>query len=217
MLLTGTFARTLDETKRIAIPKRFRDAIGHPAQDVLYITPGTDGSLALYSEKAFEVLIGQIQGSDAQQDMRAFNRLFYAQAQCVEIDRQGRVKIPPELCELAGFQKEIILLGVRDHMELWDKDRWDSYLDNKQPHFDNLVEQAFGAEPTKPAPNIPPNTTQPNPNTVDNSNTTPLPPPTQAANPVTGHTIDGAKDHSTEESTMSGNEGTQPPNKRHPK
>jgi MraZ protein len=150
MLLTGTFTRALDEKQRLAIPKRFRAAIGHPKEDLLYITPGTDGSLALYSEKEFEKLIGQIQGSDAEQDMRAFNRLFYAQAQCAEIDNQGRVRIPPELCELAGLSKEIILLGVRDHMELWDKGRWDSYLDDKQPHFDNLVEHAFGADVSDP-------------------------------------------------------------------
>ncbi|MFT5523827.1 MAG: hypothetical protein ACI9HK_001775, partial [Pirellulaceae bacterium] len=91
---------------------------------------------------------------DAEQDMRAFNRLFYAQAQCAELDCQGRLRIPPELCELAGLEKEIILLGVRDHMELWDKGRWEAYLDDKRPRFDNLVERAFGAESSESSASV---------------------------------------------------------------
>ncbi|HTN75648.1 MAG TPA: division/cell wall cluster transcriptional repressor MraZ, partial [Pirellulaceae bacterium] len=73
----------------------------------------------------------------------AFSRLFYAQAQAVEIDSQGRIRIPSELADLARLGKEIMLLGVRDHMEIWDKTRWDEYLNNQQPRYDQLAESAF--------------------------------------------------------------------------
>ena len=118
MLLTGTFHRSLDEKSRFAVPKRLRDALGHPGRNSsLYVAPGTDGSLGLYSEEAFSRLADQLaQGSPTGQDNRTFSRLFYAQAQNVELDRLGRIRIPPELLELVRISKEIVLLGVRDHL-----------------------------------------------------------------------------------------------------
>lgn len=143
MLFTGTYPRSLDDKQRLALPKRLRDALG-TGNPVVYITPGTDGSLALYSEEAFSRLGNQLaQGSPAAQDTRAFSRLFYAQAQAVEVDSQGRIRIPAELRTLAGLVHEVMLLGVRDHMELWDKTRWEEYLQGQQPRYDQLAEHAF--------------------------------------------------------------------------
>ncbi len=144
MLLTGSFHRSLDEKLRFAIPKPLRDAIGHPSNSVLYLAPGTEGSLALYTEDAFERLAGRLeQGSPNGRDVRAFSRLFYAQVQRVEIDKQGRVRLPAELARLAAVQKEIVLVGVRDHLEIWDRTRWEGYLSDTQPHYDELAENAF--------------------------------------------------------------------------
>src|SRR5947207_13051024 len=133
MLLTGTFHRSLDEKSRFAVPKRLRDVLGHPGRNnSLYVAPGTDGSLGLFTEEAFSRLAEQlVQGSPTGQDNRTFSRLFYAQAQSVELDRLGRMRVPPELLELAHISKEIVLLGVRDHLEVWDKSRWEEYLHQK--------------------------------------------------------------------------------------
>ncbi len=148
MLLTGAYPRTLDEKHRLAIPKLLRDAMGHPQTAVMYIAPGTDGSLALYTEQAFSRLADQLaQAPPTGQDVRAFSRLFYAQAQPVEMDRQGRVRIPTELAQLAGMDKEVVLLGVRDHLELWSAHRWQNYLAEKQSHYDEIAEKAFGGSP----------------------------------------------------------------------
>jgi MraZ protein len=144
MLLTGTYLRSLDEKQRFALPKRLRECLGQTPELPLYLTPGTDGSLALYTEEAFNKLGQQLsQGSPAGQDTRAFSRLFYAQAQSVDVDAQGRVRIPAELAQLAGLEKEIMLLGVRDHLEIWDKGRWNEYLQSLQPRYDQLAERAF--------------------------------------------------------------------------
>ena len=105
MLLTGTFNRLVDEKLRVAIPKRLRDAMKCPVRGVLYIAPGTDRSLGIYSEEAFSQLAERLsQASPTRQDVRAFLRLFYAQAQRVELDRQGRLRIPPELAQLARLR-----------------------------------------------------------------------------------------------------------------
>jgi MraZ protein len=144
MILTGTFSRAVDEKLRLAIPKRIRDALQCHAGGVLYVAPGTDRSLAIYNEEAFSGLAEKLaQASPARQDVRAFLRLFYAQAQRVELDSQGRVRIPSELAALAGLEKEIVLLGVHDHLEVWAAAQWQNYLAQKQPHYDEIAETAF--------------------------------------------------------------------------
>ena len=147
MLLTGAFHRSLDEKLRFAIPKPLRDAIGHPGCSILYLAPGTDGSLALYPSSSFERLADRLeQSSPGGRDERAFSRLFYAQVQRVEIDKQGRIRLAPELAQLASLGKEIVLLGVRDHLEIWDRARWEEYLEHTQPHYDELAESALAAQ-----------------------------------------------------------------------
>lgn len=146
MLLTGTFNRSIDEKLRIAIPKRLRMALDSPEGGGLYVAPGTDSSLALYGEAAFGRLAERLAGvSPTRQDVRAFTRLFYARAQRVELDSQGRIRIPPDLAQLAELEKEVVLLGVQDHLELWSSDRWAAYLAEKQTHYDEIAEAAFGA------------------------------------------------------------------------
>lgn len=144
MLLTGSYRRSLDDKLRLAIPKQLRDACGFSDQTTLYLTPGTDGSLAIYTQQVIEDLGQRLaQASPVAQEMRSFSRLFYAQAQPAEIDRQGRLRIPPELAKLAGITAEVVLLGVRDHMELWDGAAWDRYLSDNQPKYDRLAESAL--------------------------------------------------------------------------
>ncbi len=144
MLLTGTFNRSIDEKQRLAIPKRLRTAMRCSEGGGVYVAPGTDGSLSLYTEEAFGRLAERLeQVSPTQHDVRAFIRLFFAQAQRVEVDSQGRVRIPQDLAEFASLKKEAVLLGVQDHLELWAAGRWKSYLTEKQSHYDEIAEAAF--------------------------------------------------------------------------
>ena len=148
MLLTGTFHRSLDEKSRFALPKRLRDTLLKLGESGLYLAPGTDGSLALYPENAFSALGGHLgHHSPTGQEVRTFSRLFYAQAQRVEMDRQGRIRIPPELARLAALEREVVLLGVRDHMEIWEQTRWQTYLEQYQPKYDEIAESAFQPPP----------------------------------------------------------------------
>jgi MraZ protein len=149
MLLTGTFTRAVDQKLRVAIPKPLREALGSLAKGVLYVAPGTDGSLAIYTEEALAHLAHRLaDASPNAQDVRAFSRLFYARAQGVELDSQGRVRIPPELAALAGLGREAILVGVHDHLELWEKGRWEQYVAQRQNQYDQIAEAAF----QRPAP-----------------------------------------------------------------
>ena len=145
MLLTGTFPRAIDEKLRIAIPKRLRDGLQLADQAELYITPGTDGSLALYTEETLTSLASRLaHASPTAADVRAFGRMFYAAAERVEIDAQGRIRIPPALAQAASLGKEAVLLGVHDHLELWDPVRWEAYLAQRAGNYDEIAERAFG-------------------------------------------------------------------------
>jgi MraZ protein len=144
MVLTGTFVRTVDDKLRIAIPKRLREALGADHQLHLYVAPGTDGSLALYTEAALAALAMRLSAaSPAQDDVRAFSRLFYARAERVEADAQGRIRLPAALAELAALGREVVLLGVHDHLELWDRGRWEAYVASRSAHYDQIAETAF--------------------------------------------------------------------------
>ncbi len=159
MLLTGSFGRVIDEKQRVAIPKRLREAMNLPEGGAIYLAPGTDQSIGLYTEEAFASLAARLeQASPTRKDVRAFGRLFYARARRVELDSQGRVRIPQELAALARIEKEVVLLAVQDHLELWSADLWRCYLEEKQEHYDEFAETAFG-EPAayeEPAPAMKP-------------------------------------------------------------
>src|SRR5271155_2183612 len=144
MLLTGTFPRTLDDKKRLALPKRVRELLGEPT--TLFVTPGPDLSLWLYTQAGLEQLsakLDQTPATDA--EARVFRRLYFAQTEAVDMDRSGRILIPDRLLQFAGLQHEAVLIGVRDHLELWDAQRWQDYLTANAPRFDAVAEGAFKA------------------------------------------------------------------------
>ncbi len=144
MLLTGTFPRAIDDKHRIAIPKRIRDALRLAESAVLYIVLGQEKSLAIYTEDALATLAGDRKSvSPAGEDVRAFNRLFYASAEPAEVDSQGRIRIPPSLADDAKLGKDVVLLGVYDHLELWNRERWEEYAARQSAQFDQLAERAF--------------------------------------------------------------------------
>ena len=142
MLLTGTHPRTLDDKKRVTLPKRIREQVGEVTQ--LFVTPGADQSLWVYTKDELERLsakLDQTPATDA--EARVFRRLFFAQMEAVDLDRTGRILIPDRLVQFAGLEREIVLLGVRDHLELWNAERYQGYLAQHSPEFDKVAERAF--------------------------------------------------------------------------
>jgi MraZ protein len=142
MLLTGTHPRTLDDKKRLALPRRIREQLGEPS--TLFVTPGPDQCLWLFSQDALERLAEKLDRSPAADaEVRVFRRLYFAQTEAVDVDRNGRILIPDRLVQFAGLQHDVVLIGVRDHLELWDAQRWQQYLATNAPRFDAVAEGAF--------------------------------------------------------------------------
>lgn len=140
MPLTGTYQRTLDEKRRVAVPKRLRDEFGDPDLKFLYIAPGTDRSLVMYAPAGFEALASRLAGNPQQQN---YLRLFYSSAERVDLDSQGRVRIPDRLADYARLSHEMYLLGVQDHAEIWNKETWDEMSSRLTTQFDELANAAW--------------------------------------------------------------------------
>lgn len=142
MLLTGTHPRTLDDKKRLALPKRIREQLGKVRQ--LYVTPGPDQTLWLYDPRGLQNLSAKLDQAPAtDSEARVFRRLFFAQTEAVDIDSQSRILIPDRLVEFAGLEHEVVLLGVQDHLELWNAAKWQEYEAKHAPRFDAVAENAF--------------------------------------------------------------------------
>lgn len=144
MTLTGTYIRSLDEKHRLAVPKRLREQFGEKELTGVYIAPGMDQSLAVYSRKGFEALASRLtEKSSNRPDFRNYLRMFYARAEEVPVDSQGRMLIPERLVEFAQLKRDVMLLGVHDHAEIWDKELWDGFLSQHNTDFDEMADRAF--------------------------------------------------------------------------
>lgn len=142
MMLTGTYPRTLDEKKRLVFPKRVREQLKDPER--LFVSPGPDQCLWLYAQENLERLAEKLDEAPATDaEARVFRRLYFAQTEAVDVDRSGRVLIPERLVQFAELKHEVVLIGVRDHLELWDAERWQQYLAQHAPRFDAVAEGAF--------------------------------------------------------------------------
>ncbi|MCA9048435.1 MAG: division/cell wall cluster transcriptional repressor MraZ [Planctomycetaceae bacterium] len=144
MTLTGTYERSIDDKLRLAIPKPLKEAFGISGSDALYLAPGNEGCLSIYSTEGFDRFAQKLASlSPGRSDVRTFLRLFYARAERVVMDKQARILIPERLKAHAGLDKEAVIVGVNDHAEIWDKTKWDQFLTGNTEAFDELTTEAL--------------------------------------------------------------------------
>ena len=143
MALTGTWPRSLDDKGRVAVPKRVRDDLGGESLKELVIAPWTEKSLALFTPAAFDSLAERFGEKSAKSGVRDYMRLLYARAEHADLDAQGRIRIPERLKAFAELDREVVLLGVNDHAEVWDASRWEKYVGELDSQFDKIAEQAY--------------------------------------------------------------------------
>lgn len=144
MALTGTYSRTLDEKQRFAVPKRLREAMAPEEPKELYIAPDVNRSLALFAPATFDLRARRLEeASTGSPNVKNYLRLYYSQAERVDVDSQGRILLPERLVAFAGLRQEVVLLGVSDHVEIWDKEWWDQFLAAHGSEFDQLASEAF--------------------------------------------------------------------------
>ncbi len=137
-MFIGEYEHSLDEKKRVSLPKAFRGALGKK----VVMTRGLDNCLFVYSRSAWEKVAAKLQDlSFAQADTRGFNRFILSGAAEVEIDSAGRVLIPDHQKDFAGLKRNIVFAGVSDRVEIWDKERWNTYKSRIEKQADALAEK----------------------------------------------------------------------------
>ena len=136
--MMGEYSHALDEKGRITIPARLRDDLDNH----FVMTKGLDGCLFLYPMTEWGKMEERLKALPmTNASARAFQRLFLAGAQDVEVDRQSRVTIPPRLREYAGVAKDVVLVGVSSRVELWALEKWQAYQDTAQAEYEDVAEK----------------------------------------------------------------------------
>lgn len=137
-MLIGEYEHSLDEKKRVSLPKTFRSALGKK----VVMTRGLDNCLFVYPQKTWEKVATKLQElSFAQADTRGFNRFMLSGAAEVEVDSAGRILIPDHQKDFAGLKRTVVFAGVSDRVEIWDKERWNSYKTRIEKQADQLAEK----------------------------------------------------------------------------
>lgn len=126
MLFTGEYEHSIDAQQRLAIPSDIRARLDAAAAGTaLYLVPGPNGAVWLWPEATFEAMVGAMDQSLLPADeMMEFDELFFSLAERVEMDKAGRIRVPERLKTLGGLGQSVVILGVRDHLELRDSEQW---------------------------------------------------------------------------------------------
>jgi MraZ protein len=123
MFFYGQFYHTLDEKGRLTIPSRFRDQLA--AEGVAFVMQGFDQNLMVFPAAAFALLTDQVNSTNlADANARKMRRLIFGTAYQLEVDKAGRILIPPHLRETASLQSDVVIVGGGPYFELWSPELW---------------------------------------------------------------------------------------------
>lgn len=136
-MFIGEYQHSIDHKGRIAIPVKFRPKLAEGC----VITRGLDNSLFIYTNSEWEKLADNLSKLPiSQSDARAFSRLMFSGAADLEIDKQGRIVIPSFLRSFAGLKSEVIICGLYNRLEVWDRVRWDEYKKESEKESTDIAE-----------------------------------------------------------------------------
>ena len=138
-MLLGEFEHTIDDKNRLTLPARFRDAMS----DGVVVTRGMDGCLYAYPRGDWqERFQSRVAGLDPLSiEGRKLQRHFFSGAAEAEPDKQGRIMIPPPLLRYAGLERDVVVAGIHDHLEIWDRETWRRELNEVEGSAEHVAER----------------------------------------------------------------------------
>lgn len=134
-MLIGEYQHNIDQKGRVFMPVRFREELG----EHFIVTKGLDSCLFVYSMAEWQSLESKIRALPLSK-ARNLQRFFFSGAAELEADKQGRVLIPQNLRDYAGFAKDVMIIGASSRVEIWDWQKWNALCDSITPES---VEQAM--------------------------------------------------------------------------
>jgi MraZ protein len=142
-LWLGEAECTLDDKQRLFVPRRFLAPLSIDAdgRSIAVLTRGFEGCLFLFSEPGFQQLLARLNtAAFAGAEERRMQRLFFGNSQRTTLDAQGRLMIPEKLKSAIGLERDVVLVGAVDRIEIWSKARWNAFEAANSKDFDRLGE-----------------------------------------------------------------------------
>lgn len=135
-MLIGQYQHTLDSKKRLALPVKFRGDLGTK----VVVTKGVENCLVVYTEKEWELMSQKLAHLPiSQQEARSFTRHLLASASEAELDKLGRILIPDYLKDYANLQKEVVICGLSNRLEIWNETAWKAYSNTAEKGVEEIV------------------------------------------------------------------------------
>ena len=139
-MFMGEYHHSIDDKGRLIIPAKFRSELG----DKFIITRGIENCLFAYPEKRWEEIVHKLESLPfTKKDARNFTRFFLSGATVAEFDKQGRINITSPLINYAGIEKECIIIGTGDRLEIWSEDAWNSFFNSASINMSDIAENLF--------------------------------------------------------------------------
>ncbi|HEY1135030.1 MAG TPA: division/cell wall cluster transcriptional repressor MraZ [Nocardioides sp.] len=136
----GTFTPKLDDKGRIFLPAKFREDM----KEGLVVTRGQENALSVWSKEGFRRLTERIQDASlTDKGARDYIRMLFAAASDEVPDKQGRITIPPILRRYASLEREVVVVGAMNRLEIWNPERWAAYTEEQEPRYSSLSDEVF--------------------------------------------------------------------------
>jgi MraZ protein len=143
----GTFEHSIDKKGRLIIPSKFRESFKEHYIEKFFITTGLDKCLFMFTEDEWRHQESRLKTNPfTKSDARKFNRLYFAGASEVLCDKQGRILIPKYLKDFASIRKDVVIIGVSNRIEIWDKGMWADYYDSSKKSYEEIAEKLLDQE-----------------------------------------------------------------------
>ncbi|MDN4523523.1 division/cell wall cluster transcriptional repressor MraZ [Fictibacillus fluitans] len=136
-MFMGEYQHNIDEKGRMIIPAKFRESLG----STFILTRGMDQCIFGYPLEEWQVIEEKLKSLPfTKKDARAFTRFFFSGAAECQLDKQGRVNVAPQLREYAKLEKDCVVIGVSNRIEIWSKSIWENYFAASEESFGEIAE-----------------------------------------------------------------------------
>ncbi len=136
-MFMGEYQHSMDAKGRLIMPAKFRESLG----ENFVVTRGLDNCLFVFPNEEWRILEEKLKSLPmTRKDARAFVRFFFSGATECELDKSGRINLPQNLREFAKLEKDVVVLGVSNRIELWSKENWDQYMALTADSYEEIAE-----------------------------------------------------------------------------
>jgi len=139
-MFMGEYHHTIDDKGRLIIPSKFRTELG----ESFVVTRGLENCLFVYSLVEWNKIVDKLKKLPfTKKDARNFTRFFLSGATITELDKQGRANIQTSLIDYASLEKDCVVIGVNDRLEIWSKEKWEEFFNANSDKLSDIAENLF--------------------------------------------------------------------------